>query len=403
MPRKLEPGLAATYSRLSDFSTSTMKSPPGRSVVTISASSEGSVSRGAIGAVAGLAGAAAGAGGAVCASAPAALPTRAAPVTAALFRKSRRSTDPFCFIVAVAYNSQRFMAIRHVALFGLLTLAGASSVFAQANRQSPEEFRRMLAMGTKYWTATEFYAALKAAAPGQGRQMPAFNQLPDWSGLWTAGGGGNFFSPGPGGSAPKLTPQAAAALKDGQSNEKNGIEYVENLSQCGPPGYPRWLVIPFLREFIVRPEETWLTSETVNNVRRVYTDGRDHPPVEERYPLYYGDSIGFWDGQKLVIHTNQLMERSMGRNQPTQSEKMETVEIWQNVNPTTVKADVWLFDPELYTEPWYVQRLYTKVPNEDKSLRIRFWSCNENPNNDVVKTPDGSTNYKDFQIERAHL
>jgi hypothetical protein len=93
------------------------------------------------------------------------------------------------------------------------------------------------------------------------------------------------------------------------------------------------------------------------------------------------------------------MERSMGRNQPTQSDKMETVEIWQSVNATTVKADVWIFDPAIYTEPWYVQRLYTKVANEDKSLRIRYWNCNENPNNDVVKTPDGSTNYKDFTFD----
>src|SRR5438067_3195670 len=163
MPRKLDPGLAATYSRLSDFSTSTMKSPPGRSVVTISASSAGSVSRGATGAVAGPA--AAGADGAVWASAPAALPTMAAPVTAALFRKSRRSTEPFFFIVAVAYNSQRFMAITRlgrVALVGLVAATTASALFAQGNRQaqSPDEFKRMLAMGTKYRTASELYAAL---------------------------------------------------------------------------------------------------------------------------------------------------------------------------------------------------------------------------------------------------
>ena len=288
------------------------------------------------------------------------------------------------------------MAIRHLVLAGLLILATGTAALAQGNRQAPDEFRRMLAMGTKYATATDFYAALKKAAPGGGRQVPAFAQLPDWSGLWMASGGGTFFSAGPGGVAPKLTAAAQAALKQGSDNEKNGIEYDENLSQCGPPGHPRWLVIPFLREFIVRPEETWLTSETVNNVRRIYTDGRDHPPVDERYPLYYGDSIGFWDGQKLVIHTNQLMERSMGRNQPTQSERMETVEIWQKINATTVKADVWLYDPAIYTEPWYVERRYNQVANEDKSLRIRYWNCNENPNNDVFKTPDGSTNYKDF-------
>jgi hypothetical protein len=294
------------------------------------------------------------------------------------------------------------MAIRllaRLATIGVLTAATASSALAQANRQAPEEFRRLLAMGAKYTTGADFYAALKTAAGVKGRQMPAFGQLPDWSGLWTAAGGGNFFSPGPGRVAPKLTPAAQAALKQGSDNEKNGIEYDENLSQCGPPGYPRWLVIPFLREFIVRPEETWLTSETVNNVRRVYTDGRDHPPVDERYPLYYGDSIGFWDGPKLVIHTNQLMERSMGRNQPVQSEKMETVEIWQKVDATTVKADVWIYDSALYTEPWYMERRYSQVPNEDKSLRIRYWNCNENPNNDVLKTPDGSTNYRDFTFD----
>lgn len=291
-------------------------------------------------------------------------------------------------------------AVSRLILFACLAMA-STAAFAQGDRpgQPADEFRRMLAMGTKYHSASELYAALKASAPGAGRQVPTFAQLPDWSGLWTAAGGGNFFSPGPGGVAPKLTSQALAALKQGEANEKSGIEYDENLSQCGPPGYPRWLVIPFLREFIVRPEATWLTSETVNNVRRIYTDGRDHPPVDERYPLYYGDSIGFWDGQKLVIHTNQLMERSMGRNQPTQSDKMETVEIWQKINPTTVKADVWIYDPALYIEPWYVERRYSQVPNADKSLRIRYWSCNENPNNDVVKTPDGSTNYKDFTFD----
>src|SRR6266550_9230376 len=96
MPRKLEPGFAATYSKLSDLRTSTMKSPPGRSVVTMSPSRDGSVSLGAIGAVAGPFAGCAGDG--VCAPVAVAPPTTAAPVTAALFRKSRRSTEPFLAI-----------------------------------------------------------------------------------------------------------------------------------------------------------------------------------------------------------------------------------------------------------------------------------------------------------------
>jgi hypothetical protein len=273
----------------------------------------------------------------------------------------------------------------------------APFALAQQPQAAAAEWGRMHALSLKHRTAWDLYLSLKEAAKG-GTQNPSFDRLPDWSGLWTASGGGNFFSAAPGGVRPKLTPAATAMLKEGADLESKGISYDENLSECGPPGYPRWLVIPFLREFIVRPEQTWLSSETVNNVRRIYTDGRSHPPEADRYPLYYGDSIGFWDGPKLVIHTTQLMARSMGRNQPTQSEQMETVEIWEKVDPRTIEARVWIYDPTLYQEPWYLTRRYSQVANADKSLRMAYWHCGENPNNEVVKTPDGSTQFKDFSF-----
>jgi len=118
--------------------------------------------------------------------------------------------------------------------------------------------------------------------------------------------------------------------------------------------------------------------------------------VEDRFPLYYGDSIGFWDDQKLVIHTNQLMKRSMGRNEPEQSDQMETVEIWEKTDARTIEAKVWIYDPALYLEPWYLTRRYTQVANTDKSVRMNYWHCGENPNNDVYKTPDGSTQFREF-------
>jgi len=284
--------------------------------------------------------------------------------------------------------------ITRLTLLALVAIASVTTV-AQEQRQSQAEWRGMYQLGLKHRTASDLYIALKSAAGG-GKQSPSFAQLPDWSGLWIVAGGGSFFGPGPGGVSPKLTPAAAAMLKQGAENEAKHVVYDENLSECGPPGFPRWLIIPFLREFIVRPEQTWLSSETVNNVRRIYTDGRSHPPVEDRYPLYYGDSIGFWDGQKLVIHTNQLMARSMGRSQPNQSEQMETVEVWNKIDARTIAADVWIYDPTLYLEPWYMNRRYSQVPNADKSLRMNYWHCGENPNNEVFKTPDGATQYRDF-------
>lgn len=283
-----------------------------------------------------------------------------------------------------------------VALACIVLTAQVVSAQGQAQPQlSPAEWQRLHDMGLKHKAAWDLFQALKQEARG-GQVSPPYSQLPDWSGLWTTAGGGSLFGAAPGGVAPKLTPAAAAALKVGTDLAAKGIQYDENLSECGPPGYPRWLAIPFLREFIVRPEQTWLSSETVNNVRRIYTDGRSHPPAADAFPLYYGDSIGFWDGPKLVIHTSQLMQRSMGRGQPEQSEKMETVEVWEKMDARTIKADVWLYDPALYTEPWYMQRRYRQVENPDKSLRMNYWHCGENPNNDVHKTTDGGTQYTNF-------
>jgi hypothetical protein len=298
--------------------------------------------------------------------------------------------------------------------FAFLVVASASLIAqtdppgAQQGRapgppiQSIAEWQRKHDMALKYRSLADFYAAMKKEAASKQRAP-----LPDWTGIWTAdsvdsfraclGGSQCYFRPAPGGTVgPKLTPVAMAELKHGEEMTAKGLVYDDNLSSCGPAGFPRWLTEPFMREQIVTPDETWLISEQVNEIRRVYTDGRGHTPEADRYPTPEGDSIGFWDGQKLVIHTNELQIRPMGRNQPTQSENMETVEIWERVDANTIAIEVWLFDPRLYLEPWYVQRLYTLVPNPDKSLRVRYWDCTENPNNDVTKTQDGATGYKGF-------
>lgn len=276
--------------------------------------------------------------------------------------------------------------------------AGAPNQPAAAPAQSLAEWQRKHDMALQYSDLEAFYKALQKEAANKPKAP-----LPDWTGIWTADGGGGcvggsqcFFRPVPGGPAPKLTPVAVAELKKGTEMNARGDIYDENLSQCGPAGFPRWLQEPFLREFVPTPTLTLLITEQANEIRRIYTDGRPHTPEADRYPLAEGDSIGFWDGQKLVIHTNELQARAMGRNQPSQSEQMQTVEIWEKINPTTIAADVWASDPRLYLEPWYMQRRYTMVPNPDKSLRVRYWDCSENSNNDVIKTQDGGTGFKDL-------
>jgi len=259
----------------------------------------------------------------------------------------------------------------------------------------PAEHDAKVALGLEHATAVDLYAALKARANG-GTPL-SLDDMPDWSGFWQRVGK-PFFDPAqPEGvlTTAKLKPAAAEELGRRRERSAQGIEY-DPISDCSPPGFPRWLVIPFLRELTVTPEQTYLFSETVNNLRRVYTDGREHPPEADAYPLFYGDSIGFWSGHTLVIHTSQVRAGIFHRNDPQYSDRLEAVEVWRKTDAETVTADVWAYDPVTLTEPWYTQQTFKQVPNLDRSLRVDYWHCGENPNNTVIRTDDGTSQFSDF-------
>jgi hypothetical protein len=259
--------------------------------------------------------------------------------------------------------------------------------------------------GEKYPTSEALYDALKQAANG-GRQ-PTWQQMGeaayDWSGTYTRTKGALHFDPdlsmdqGP--VSAQLTPEGDKALTAKREQlARTGGEY-DPISDCRPPGTPRWFTEPFLHEFIVTPAQTWLINEMVNDVRRVYTDGRAHTPEADAYPTWNGDTIGFWDGDVLVSHTKYLMSGQYQRGvQPNYSEQTTVVERWKKVDPKTLQADVWVFDPVNLAKPWYTRQSWTKLTDDDKQLRIRYWDCRENPNNSIITTESGTSQFPDFDF-----
>jgi len=253
----------------------------------------------------------------------------------------------------------------------------------------------LLAAGARaqeYRNSTEQFEALKRKANG-GTKI-TWEKLPDWTGIWTRTPGiGLKFDPAQPSlqqTTAQLTPEFARKHQEKLERVSKGIEW-DPISNCIPPGYPRWLTEPFLREFVLRPEQTLLINEMVNDIRRIYTDGRGHTPEDEAYALWNGDSIGFWDGDSLVIHTTQLMAGQYQRSQPDYTDQVETVERWHKVDENTIAADVTIYDPPSLVKPWHVVQTYSRVTTPD--LRIRSWVCEENANNEVFQTKEGFTRH----------
>ena len=255
----------------------------------------------------------------------------------------------------------------------------------------------MIDLGIEHETARDLYEHLKKRANG-GTAL-TWRTTPDWTGVWTRASNPFFWDPDQGAMdvlpTAKLTPEHEKLLLEKLDRLRRGIEF-DPLSNCDPAGMPRWLSEPFLRELVVTPQQTWLINEMQNEIRRIYTDGRDHPPAEDAYPLWEGDSVGFWDGDKLVIHTNNMRAGQYQRPQPFYTEQVEVVEVWQKTANDTMTVDVWSYDPPALAEPWYARITFKKLSNEDKSLRIAYWHCGENQNNVVTQTETGTSDFADF-------
>jgi hypothetical protein len=262
------------------------------------------------------------------------------------------------------------------------------------------------AFGERFQTSALMFDAFKQAAGG-GAQAPTWQQMGepafDWSGIYTRSKGGLHFDPdlapesGP--VTAQLTPAGALVVKTKADHLATTGGEVDPISDCRPPGTPRWFTEPFLHEFIVTPKQTWLINEMVNDVRRVYTDGRAHTPADDAYASWNGDTIGFWDGDVLVTHTAYLMSGQYQRGvQPNYSEQTTVVERWHKVDAKTLQADVWVFDPVNLAKPWYTRQSWTQLTNDDTQLRIRYWDCRENSNNSIITTENGTSQFPDFNF-----
>jgi hypothetical protein len=248
-----------------------------------------------------------------------------------------------------------------------------------------------------YKSAKEEYEALKAKAKGPGKLGKA--QLPDWGGVYQTWPANSAFNVDPSlmrdaDQYGPLSPKAQAEYMTTMKNLEKGIEW-DPLSACLVSGFPRIMAEGFLHDFAVTPSVVYIIAETQTEVRRVYTDGRPHLPEEDSFPMWEGDSIGFWDGEgenaKLVIWTKSVRNGIYHRNGPPYSEKLEAVEqIWRE-SPDLIRVEMTFYDPVNLTRPWHVSRGFIR----DKTPGIRIvdqWVCAEN--NNVIQTESGSSDFK---------
>ncbi len=170
-------------------------------------------------------------------------------------------------------------------------------------------------------------------------------------------------------------------------------ERIEGKYYCVPESIPSVLV----RAYPVRIEQskdsiTFEHQITIHNTatRTVAMDGRHHI-FEGAIPLYYGDSIGKYEGNDLVVDTTNFTFDPNGIDYMTNipsSWRKHVVERYTRVAPDKVKFVLTFEDPEMMHQPYTETFEMSKVNYE-----ITWTHCDlENADADLIMMPP---KYKD--------
>jgi hypothetical protein len=230
-------------------------------------------------------------------------------------------------------------------------------------------------------------------------------KYPSWKGQWNAivaaGLDGRQFKFDPtkprglGQQAP-LTAEYQKVLADSMADQASGGLGNYPTARCLPGGMPRMMATRS-QEYIITPETTYILLDgSEDQLRRIYTDGREWPSEIE--PTYRGYSIGHWsepdrEGRYTLLEVDTRSFKgpraydSSGLplafdNESTFKERFHL----DQSNPNILHDEITVFDHAL-TRPWSVDKTFRHNPDPHPVWHEE--SCTEGNNQVLI----GKENY----------
>lgn len=233
----------------------------------------------------------------------------------------------------------------------------------------------------EYSSAEEHYQSLKETVESRGGITHHTRAtLPEWDGWYFRGGLEDQWIYGRNLQASTilslLTPEYQTRI-----TQLNYHEAVTNSPQwmasfCYPEGLMRWwsqyAVIPI--EVLVTPTQVQLLGGLADNfVRKILID-TEH--VQE-VPQWYGESIGFWEGDNLIVWTANVQGWTLTHSMFEYSNQLEVIEVFRpadNGNGFVVEAT--FYDSEAFKQPLHTVTPFNHVAATNNPVnRYTFVEC----------------------------
>lgn len=174
------------------------------------------------------------------------------------------------------------------------------------------------------------------------------------------------------GERPPFLPWARAMW---EYNRSNLVKY-DPEGFCLPPGGPRSMGTPYPSEIIQNRDRIIIIFEGGGHVwREIHMDGREHPPLEELNPTYFGHSVGHWEGDTLVVDTIGFNEKTwIDFNGHPKTGQLHTVEYFSRPYKEVLHYEAVIDDPGAYSAPWRVAWDINWIEGQE----LQDYICQEN-------------------------
>ena len=281
-------------------------------------------------------------------------------------------------------------------LAGAVYLAGSLSFSAMAAGISPPDFAPNPSVG---WFAYSREFIPPASGAGPVRQDPAHRHVSNDEFRLT-GRQPTFAMGDP--NNPILKPWASDVIRKRNALILSGTPAFSPHASCWPIGVTAFLLSPMTRPlyFVQGPKEVVMILTSFNDVRRIYLADKHSANIKTSW---YGESIGRYEGDTLIVDTIGLDDRTFvdGFGTP-HTKELHVIERFHLIEGgKTLEVNVHVEDPGAFMTPWdAIQRFrlfeatVAKVPVERLAVLatpaegpLTEAICAENPTSFFVNQP----------------
>jgi hypothetical protein len=176
---------------------------------------------------------------------------------------------------------------------------------------------------------------------------------PDISGTWyNPLNSGNRLRPGE--DDIPLTPWGAEQLKAAKPTFSNDFRETTDpaVLYADPNGYPRIMMHPMKFKLVLTDDYVYQLFEYNQNWRQIAID-KTHSPEDP--PTWYGNAVGKWEGDTLVVDSTGFKESTWldSRGLP-HTDQLHLVERFRR-DGEGLAVEVTFEDPGAFTKPWTAQ------------------------------------------------